>query len=136
MERARVLVVDDEPLILSCVERILGRAHAVALARTTDEAARLLQQQSFDAIFLDLLMPSAPDGVAFYESLARGVRVKVVCMTGGSLMERVVRFLQRHPDALVIEKPFTSGLLHDVVRKVRARAWAHAATTLPPPPAR
>ena len=57
-ERPRVLVVDDEPLMGATLEVTLGDDYEVILARSVDEARRLLvDDRSVDVVLCDLMMP-------------------------------------------------------------------------------
>jgi CheY-like chemotaxis protein len=56
----RILVVDDEKIISSVLQRVLAKAgHEVAVGNHGMEAIRLINEatQPFEACFLDLLMP-------------------------------------------------------------------------------
>jgi len=72
-----VLVVDDDPLICELIRDVLESAE-INSQTTSDsqQASVLIQEEKFDAIFLDVRMP-APDGIA----LARQVRTSPVNRT-------------------------------------------------------
>src|SRR3954469_5051956 len=56
--RGRVLIADDEPMLLRALLRVLTRAgFEVVTANDGSEAARLLAQMEFDAIVSDISMP-------------------------------------------------------------------------------
>jgi CheY-like chemotaxis protein len=65
----RVLVVDDDPIQQRIAARLLRElGHSGALAGNGERALQILQQQSFDAILLDLNMPVL-DGMATLAAL-------------------------------------------------------------------
>ncbi|MCB9135449.1 MAG: response regulator [Anaerolineales bacterium] len=67
----RILVVDDEPVSLMLLDTILRRSSfAVATALSGHEALTLLQQEPFDLMILDLLMPDM-DGLTVLEILRK-----------------------------------------------------------------
>jgi len=68
-ERRNVLIVDDHEPTRLLIGRIVTQEMGarVALAGTCEEALRVAQQQKFDVILLDLLMP----GIGGYEVLRR-----------------------------------------------------------------
>lgn len=107
----RVLVVDDEPLILNAVRRILSRTFEVQLAHDADEADALLAGGArFDLILCDLMMPGRT-GRGLYEML--GARdpeaaARVAFMTGGTVDPEMDRFL-RESGRPRIDKPFASS---------------------------
>src|SRR5206468_11010016 len=56
--RARILVVDDEPMVCAIVRRALSREHEVSAVTSAQEALeRILLGEGFDLILCDLLMP-------------------------------------------------------------------------------
>lgn len=116
----RVLVVDDERLVLSVVARMLTRAGAEAImANDADEAERVFHAASrpFDLVLTDILMPGR-DGL----SLARALRerrpdLRVVFMTAWS--ENVESEPLSGP---LLMKPFTwDTLLETISQAVGAR---------------
>jgi DNA-binding response OmpR family regulator len=82
-----VLVVDDDPALCGLVQEVLTGVGLEVLALTDSEAAsKHLSREKFDAVFLDVVMPT-PDGV----ELARRARASgynqktpIVMLTGGS----------------------------------------------------
>lgn len=55
----RILIVDDEPLILDGFDRALQiEGHAVWTATKPQEALRLCDENSFDLVIVDFLMPT------------------------------------------------------------------------------
>lgn len=86
---ARILIVDDDPDILMVVETVLDAAgHQVATSSDPSTVAALVDEQSFDAIVLDVMMP----GLSGYEVL-RAVR-------GESKSSRIpILFLSAHGDS-------------------------------------
>ncbi|GGM96448.1 transcriptional regulator [Thermus composti] len=65
----RILVVDDEESILVPLEFLLRKeGHEVALAQTGEEALEAAQEQPFDLVVLDLMLPGI-DGFAVLEKL-------------------------------------------------------------------
>ncbi len=74
----RVLVVEDEPVILRLLEETLaGDGADVVTVRDADEALRALGQQRFDVVLVDLLLPGQP-GWRVVEQLRDGTPVVVV----------------------------------------------------------
>jgi CheY-like chemotaxis protein len=78
----RILVVDDEKIISTSLQRVLTRAgHDVTVANHGIDAIRAIECQTFDLIFLDLLMPEIGGGEIL--TLCRRVMpaAKVLVMT-------------------------------------------------------
>lgn len=81
----RILVIDDEPLIVSSLSRLL-RNHAVVTASSGREAVRLLaNDQAFDLILCDLRMPemTGEDVFNWIRQNAASLEPRVAFMTAG-----------------------------------------------------
>jgi PAS domain S-box-containing protein len=122
--RARVLVVDDEPLVGDMLKRALSDAHDVTIATNAAVALDyILSGSGFDLIFCDLLMPRM-SGMDLYDALHAqrpGVEQKIVFMTGGAFTERAADFLANVPHPKM-SKPFDLTELEQVVsRALRGR---------------
>jgi CheY-like chemotaxis protein len=119
----RVLVVDDEPLLLKTFQRLLGREHAVTVSNTATEALeRIAGGERFDVIVCDLMMPRV-SGMDFYESLQNvdaNLAARTVFVTGGAFTHETREFLRRVPIER-IEKPWNADELRTLVRRVAGR---------------
>jgi len=108
---ARVLVVDDDPLVRRTVRRILQRAgHIVTDVEHGADALELLGRGvPVDVVLLDLRMPGM-SGAQVYERLrAAGFDLPVVVMSGFAEEE----MLRRFGDGLsgLVRKPFSAQAL-------------------------
>jgi CheY-like chemotaxis protein len=94
----QVLVIDDNPGILSAVTRLLQRdGHTVETATNGQEALALLQERGFDLILCDLLMP-ALDGQTLYGLLQGQLPAlcqRIIFLTGDTLGVESQAFLQQ-----------------------------------------
>ncbi|MGM0577566.1 MAG: response regulator [Myxococcota bacterium] len=70
-ERARLLVVDDDPDILEINTGALEGLGDISTATTADRALALLESEHFDVIVSDLRMPGALDGIGLFRWLRR-----------------------------------------------------------------
>jgi two-component system NtrC family sensor kinase len=123
--RGRVLVIDDEPLILRMMMHAL-RDHDVVGVTNAADALEQCVTRSFDVVLCDLMMPGMT-GMQFYERLRgthAGMEARVVFMTGGTLLPDVQRFLSDTPNPC-LEKPIPIKRLRtcvdERVRKCRER---------------
>jgi len=131
--RGRVLVVDDEPLILRMMMHAL-RDHDVIGVTSGADALEQCQARSFDVILCDLMMPGMT-GMQFFERLREtspGREARVVFMTGGTLLPDVQRFLGEAPNPC-LEKPIPIKRLRTCIdeRVRRAREQRRAGTARP-----
>jgi CheY-like chemotaxis protein len=104
---ARVMVIDDEEMILKLMRRVLA-AHEVVCERTTKEALdRLGRGELFDAILVDLSLPRLT-GIGLYEDLHRhfpDAARRLIFMTGGAGARPIEEFLRSVPN-IRFHKPF------------------------------
>lgn len=105
--RARVLVVDDEPLMARGLARILSREHDVSTLTSAREALKcLMENDSFDAVLCDLMMPEMT-GVDLHRELERrrpDIARRVLFFTGGAFTPATHAFVERMADRC-LEKP-------------------------------
>jgi two-component system, cell cycle sensor histidine kinase and response regulator CckA len=117
LRRGRILVIDDEELILRTMGRVL-KQHEVVCVNSAREALSLLQSEKpFDVIFSDITMPDMT-GVEFYETLLQShseLAKRVVFLSGGALTVRVADFLAVVPNTC-LQKPFEMDRLKSVVQ--------------------
>jgi len=122
-KRARVLVIDDEPLILKVITNVLLVEHDVVAELDAGAALdRIRQGERFDAILCDLMMPQVT-GMDLYETLleiAPKQAQTVLFLTGGAFTARAQTFLARLPN-VTIEKPFDQATLITRVRQILAQ---------------
>ena len=119
--RARVLFVDDEPMLCDLVTQVLKSRHEVAAVTSAREAlARRGRGERYDVILCDLMMP-VMTGMELYDELARVApeqRERVIFLTGGAFTPGARAFLSQVPNAR-LEKPFD---LDQLLGLVAARA--------------
>ena len=125
LRRGRILVVDDEDLILRAVERILCTEHDIVVSPGAREALALCASgEHFDLIMCDLMMPDMT-GMDLYVELVRVAPAQaehIVFLTGGAFTPKARDFLATTP-VEHLEKPFEpSNLRAFVQRYLRARA--------------
>ncbi len=56
-DRARILVVDDEPLNLKVIREVLHEQYRLSFAKSADAALKLIDKEIPDLILLDIMMP-------------------------------------------------------------------------------
>jgi PAS domain S-box-containing protein len=111
----RILVVDDEPILLQAFQRALGRDHDVKVTTRASEALTWIRAgERFDAIVSDLMMPEMT-GMDLYAHLAEaGLADRMIFMTGGAFTTAAREFLDRVPNPR-LEKPFDRAQLLSVL---------------------
>ncbi|MGZ3452528.1 MAG: response regulator, partial [Polyangiales bacterium] len=117
--RGRVLVIDDEPRLLSVLTTMISEHHeVVTMADARVALDRLRTDDSFDVILCDLMM-AGMTGMDLYDALRSsrpGLERRMVFMTGGTFTARAREFLSSTPQRW-LEKPFEMERLLDVIRE-------------------
>jgi CheY-like chemotaxis protein len=118
----RILLVDDEPLLLKSFTRYLGGVcgHAVTCAGGGGEAlAHLETGEIVDLIFCDLTMPDI-DGVQVHRAICEyhpQLRSRFVFLTGGATDEATRSYID-HSGALVLSKPVRQASFDKILADV------------------
>jgi EAL domain-containing protein (putative c-di-GMP-specific phosphodiesterase class I)/ActR/RegA family two-component response regulator len=113
----QVLLVDDDPEVLDTYSRLISRnGYRVSVAKSAGEAQSLLNEQSFDAIVSDIVMP-AMTGLEFLR-VVRGVDldVPVILMTGAPDVETACKAVE-YGAFRYLAKPIAPAVLLESVGK-------------------
>jgi DNA-binding NtrC family response regulator len=112
----RILVIDDEAVVLDSCKKILSsEGFEVALVPTVDDALTLLEHEKFSLLLIDIKMPKR-DGLSLMDALReRGEQVPIVVMSGYQTDETIKEAAKRGAAAF-IPKPFTPDELLSAVR--------------------
>lgn len=115
--RARILVVDDEPMITEIIRRTLWKEHDVIASVNAIDALELIRAgESFDVILCDLMMPQMT-GMELYAALyqlAPAHAERIIFLTGGAFTPAARAFLDGVSNQRV-EKPFDTQHLRALV---------------------
>jgi CheY-like chemotaxis protein len=116
---ARVLVVDDEEVLLRLIKQILEKYYDVVCATSASAALALIKSGArFEIIVCDLMMPEMT-GMKFYETLLSqhpDLARRTIFMTGGATTASAGDFLRSVPN-IRLEKPFTRNRLLEAVQQ-------------------
>lgn len=113
--KARVLVIDDDPIVRSLFEATLEeQGHIVVTAGNSAEGIQHVKQRDFDLVFLDLKLPDM-EGVEVFREI-KNVRstLLVTIITGYPGSDMMERALKEGPLG-VMKKPFTDSDIIAVV---------------------
>jgi CheY-like chemotaxis protein len=117
VRRGRVLVVDDEEMVLSAVRRTLATEHDVVTTSESPVALAWIESgERFDLILCDVMMPvmSGIDLFAAIERVAPEQLDRLVFFTGGAFTDETRAFLDRVENP-ALEKPFEPQQLRALV---------------------
>jgi CheY-like chemotaxis protein len=116
--RGRILIIDDQPLVATAVQRALDSDHESTALTDAREALELIRRGSrYDLILCDLLMPGM-GGIEFYQALlelAPDQARRTALISGGAFTIQAVRSLAAVP-AAQLNKPFEPEALRARVR--------------------
>jgi DNA-binding NtrC family response regulator len=112
----KVLIVDDEKDFLNIIaERMLARGMDVSTATSAEDALNMVEEESFDVVILDFMMPALDGFKALKLMKAKRPDVQIIVLTGNVPDEKC-----REAKALgaldVIEKPPD---LKDLIQKIK-----------------
>lgn len=137
---AKVLVVDDDPVVSKSFDRVLsGKGYVVVTARDGEEALRRIRDEDYDVVFTDIRMPGM-DGIAVAEKVkARRPWTPVVIVTGYGTRDNQARaraagvsdFLHKPLSPEMIEDS-TLRALHEVAPAIGTPAAATATAAAAP----
>lgn len=117
MPKERILIVEDDPVILSLCHRILeADGYQVVDARRGDEALAKLNTEAFDVLLTDIRLPGLT-GLQIAQRLEPHKReLTIVTMTGFSNMEMAIEALSLGVDEFIV-KPFTPDMLRQIITR-------------------
>jgi DNA-binding NtrC family response regulator len=133
MPRGHVFVVDDEPSILTTLQKALSlEGYAVDVAGGIRIAEEKLAKRSYDIALFDVALPDG-DGISLLERVrAQGSDLPVVMMSGHASIDAAVR-ATRLGALDFLEKPISTDrlllVLDNTLRLVRAEAEAKVLKT-------
>jgi len=116
---ARVLVVDDEPMVRNTLARMLSKDYTISVASDAQEALAMISRgERFDLILSDVSM-AGMSGMELHDALAQrnaDQALRMVFLSGGAFSGETIDFLRqmahRH-----LEKPFALSQLRDLIRE-------------------
>lgn len=118
--RKKILVIDDDPMVLKLIKGHLGDEYDMASAISGKVAYKFLSNKSVDLILLDYEMPEE-NGPMVYENIRKmegEIRnVPIVFLTGITDREKLVKALSLRPNGY-LPKPVNGPKLASMVRKL------------------
>jgi CheY-like chemotaxis protein len=114
----RVLIVDDEPLILNILKALIGELAVIETAENGQEALSKVKGQYFDVIISDISMPVL-NGIEFYRQASLidpGIGSRFLFFSGNPTDE-YRRFFSEN-NLRYLSKPAPIGQLQDSVRDI------------------
>jgi two-component system OmpR family response regulator len=121
--KAKILVIDDEPLVRQLASRVLSEeGHEVEAVGNAEDALKKIKSKRYSRILLDIKMPGM-DGINLYEQfqeIAPSLKKRVVFVTGDVMGESTTDFLAK-TKAPYITKPFSAEQLKTEINRILAK---------------
>jgi DNA-binding response OmpR family regulator len=119
MDSSRILVVDDERDTLGLIELTLQTAgYLVSTAISGEQALSILENDSFDLLLLDVMMPDMT-GFQIIESLReKGTSIPPIVFLTAKGRDEDVEMGEKFGAAAYLKKPTTRGDLLDTIQEV------------------
>jgi two-component system KDP operon response regulator KdpE len=121
VHRPRILVVDDDPLVIKAVRRILEHeGYTVVAATNGADAIRSAKSDAPDLVILDIIIPGT-DGFAIHRRLRELYDTPVIMLSGIDDVSTKVKCLNEGADDY-LTKPFSFDELMARVKSVLRRS--------------
>ncbi|MCJ7790794.1 MAG: PAS domain S-box protein, partial [Dehalococcoidia bacterium] len=121
--KAKILVVDDEPVIRKFVSQVLGeQGHTVETVDNATDALKMVRSKRYRLILLDIKMPGM-SGLELYkqfQKIAPSLTKRVVFITGDVMGKRTLAFLDKTKTPYMM-KPFDAKELKTEINRILAR---------------
>ena len=115
---ASILVVDDEPTVQEALETFLrAEGYCVATAGSGKEALTRIEEQEFDLIVADLVMPGMSGLEVLERSRSIAPAVGVILITGHATVETAIEALRKGAFDY-LQKPFQLDALASCVERL------------------
>ncbi|MFC2045272.1 response regulator [Chloroflexota bacterium] len=110
-----ILIIDDEPIIGELFKRSLSeQGHDITTCVKGVQSLDIISNQSFDLIFLDLMLPDL-GGIEVFKHIRRvDEKIPVVIITGLYESDLVNQVMTLGP-FMVLKKPFTITTINSIV---------------------
>jgi PAS domain S-box-containing protein len=119
-----VLVIDDEPGVLTAVRRMLASCRT-ATAGSVEQALEMIEREHFDVVLSDVMMAEAT-GVELVQTLrARAPQLaRRVCLMSGGVIGVELDLAVRATGVPLLHKPLTRQVLHQALWEVHRASGA------------
>ena len=115
----KILVVDDDILVLEALEELLkSSGYEVKCANRGQEALEILDQEQFDLLILDVVMPKITGFDVCREVRKRDdemSKVKIIMLTAKT-EEKDPKIEEKYGCDLYLTKPIDPGRLKELIR--------------------
>ncbi|MBF0119343.1 MAG: response regulator [Desulfobacterales bacterium] len=117
----KVLLIDDEKdFIETLAERMKNRGMKVSTSTSPIEALKKVENEDFDAVVLDLMMPEM-DGIKALTAIReKNPQMQVILLTGHATIEKGIEAMKLGA-ADFLEKPIDIAKLSEKIKTAQAK---------------
>jgi DNA-binding response OmpR family regulator len=124
---ARILVIDDEDLILATLNNVLSLAgHEVLTARDGAQGLAMFERQPVDLVVTDIIMPEKEGVETIIELRRRRPNLPIIAISGGGRIkmksEEILVAAAKLGANEILAKPFEPAALCAAVARLLNRA--------------
>lgn len=112
----RIMLVDDSPLLLRNIKRMLDERYTVFLATSGEQALKMIPKKQPDLILLDYDMPGM-DGKKTFEAILDDDSTKdipVIFLTGVADRRHIYEVMRSHPAGYILKPPDKDRILNTI----------------------
>jgi serine/threonine protein kinase len=121
LSQKKVLVVDDEPHVRTTIcEVLLDEKYLVTESENAVDAMRILSQQQFDVVLMDIKMPGESGMDALRKIRERCPDTGIIMISGHGSIDSAVESIKLGAHDF-LQKPFSMQRLRDAVRNLACR---------------
>ena len=119
---AKMLIIDDEPSVLSVLYSLLSGSHDCKTATSAVEALEYLKQETYDLVLSDIIMPGMT-GLELLAEITRLSRDTVVILISGNLNIQSAIEAMRRGAFDYVTKPFNLSDVETAVARGLRHHW-------------
>ena len=114
----RILLVEDDEVILTLMSRALEEDYDITAARSAEEATGYAaERETLDLLITDLVLPGSGGGLQVaWQFLERSPELPVLVISGYVLAEDRIEHALSSPRTAFLQKPFAISELRKTVR--------------------
>jgi DNA-binding NtrC family response regulator len=121
----KILVVDDESIVLDSCKRVLeADGFDASLVPSADKALEAMEYGDFALLLIDVKMPGHDGIYLMREVKEKWPDIPIIVMSGYHTLETIEEAIETGADAF-IPKPYTHDELLEKVRKVMEKKEGH-----------
>jgi DNA-binding NtrC family response regulator len=120
----RILIVDDERIVLDSCRRVLAERFEIQLVKSADEALDAMNRKVFSLILLDIKMPGK-DGIALMRQVKEKWPDIPAIIMSGYVTEETMKEVAKTDAAKFLAKPFTPDELVQAIDQVLMKEEGH-----------